>query len=107
MLPIGKVLERTDGIVADGRYSESPLPDRIESLLQLHELDFTEGSPIRGTEKDQHGAAGTHDRFESLNAAVLVDGGKCGNLLADSRAGLDVLPIQCGDLKCRKPQPAN
>ena len=69
-------------------------PDRGQILLQLHELDFTEGSPICGTEKDQHGALRTHDRLQSLRPAVLILRRNGWNGLAGVRACLDVLPIE-------------
>lgn len=58
MPAIGEALEHTNRVITD---CSNLFPDRRQILLQLHELDFTEGSPIRGTEKDQHGALRTHD----------------------------------------------
>src|SRR4029077_6507831 len=54
VLPAGKTLERSGRVVADGRYSKSFFSDRSEIVLQLHELDFAERSPIRGPKKDEH-----------------------------------------------------
>ena len=65
MLPAREVLERADRIVADRQNAESLLSDRFQMLLQLHELDFAERSPVRRTEKDQHGSLRAHDRLES------------------------------------------
>jgi hypothetical protein len=44
VLPVRETLERADGVVADGRYTESLLPDRVQVLFQLDELDFAERS---------------------------------------------------------------
>jgi len=52
MLAIGEALEHTNRVITDCSYPEALFPDGGQVLLQLHELDFTEGSPIRGTEKD-------------------------------------------------------
>jgi hypothetical protein len=105
VLAVGKTLERSNGIVTDRRDAESLFSDCIEMLLQLHELDFTERSPIRRTEKDQHGAFGSHDRFEILSPTVLVRRGKRGHLLAHLRAGLDALCVKCGDRQGQQAQP--
>src|SRR5258708_14291186 len=94
MLPIRETLERTDRVIADGRYAESLLPDRVQALFQLDELDLAEGSPIRGTEEHEHGTFRAHDGFESLVAALLVPRGKSGYLLAHFWPGLDVLAEQ-------------
>src|SRR6266436_7496005 len=94
MLPIRETLERTDRVIADGRYAESLLPDRVQALFQLDELDLAEGSPIRGTEEHEHGTFRAHDGFESLVAALLVPRRKSGYLLAHVWPGLDVLAEQ-------------
>ena len=94
MLAGRKALERSNRVVTDRRHAEPLFPDRIEMLLQLHELDFTERLPVRRTEKDQHGAFGSHDRLEILSSTVLVRGRKRGHLLAHLRAGLDALRVK-------------
>ena len=107
MLPIRKGLERADGIVAERGHAETLLFDCGKILLQLHELDFTERSPIRGAKKDQHRSFWPHDRFKRLGSAVLILRRKGWNLLTYLRSGLDVLPMKCNDLKRQKAQDAN
>ena len=99
MLPIRETLERPDGIITDGRNTKSLLPDRVQILFQLNELDLAERSPVRRTEEHEHGALRAHDGFESLVLAFLVLRGKSGDLLAYVWPGLDVLAVQRCDRK--------
>ena len=94
MLPVRKAFERTDGIITDGRYTESLLPDRVQMLFQLDELDLAEGSPIRRAEEHEHCAVWARNGFQSLAPAFLVLSGKSGYLLAYVWPGLDVLAVQ-------------
>jgi hypothetical protein len=94
MLPVRKILERTNGIITDGRHAESLLSDRTQTLFQLDELDLAERSPIRRAEENEHGAVRTHDGFESLIPALLIPRGKRGYLPAHVWPGLDVLAVQ-------------
>jgi hypothetical protein len=50
-VPISEVLEDLRTIVADRSQLDSLLFKPLFDILQLHELRFTEGSPIGGTEK--------------------------------------------------------
>jgi hypothetical protein len=93
MLPIREILKRSGGIITDGRYTESPVPDRVQMLFQLDELDLAERSPIRGTKEYEHGPVRTHDRFESLVPALLVLRRKSGYLLTYVWPGLDALAV--------------
>ena len=95
MLPVRETLERSDGVVADGRYTKTVLPDRVQMLFQLDELDLAERSPIRGPEEHEHGPFRTHDRFESLVPALLVGRRKSGYRLTQIRSGFDALALQC------------
>jgi len=99
MLPVREILERTDGIITDGRYTESLLSDRTQTLFQLDELDLAERSPIRRAEENEHGAFRTHDGFESLIPALLVLRGKGRYLLTHVWPGLYVLAVQRRDGK--------
>ena len=74
MLPVREALERADGVIADSRYTEPLLPDGVQTLFQLDELDLAERSPVRGTEEHDHGASRSHDGFEGLGPALLVLG---------------------------------
>ena len=72
MLPIRETLERTDRVIADGRYAESLLPDRVQALFQLDELDLAEGSPIRGTEEEENRSVRCLQTFQCLLPPKLV-----------------------------------
>jgi hypothetical protein len=95
MLPVRETLEHTYGVIADGCYAETLLPDRVQMLFQLDELDLAERSPIRGPEEHEHGPFRTHDRFESLVPALLVGRRKSRHLLTHLRSGFDALAVQC------------
>jgi hypothetical protein len=97
MLAVREILERSDRIVTDRRDTQALLPDRLQMLFQLDELDLAERSPIRGAKKYQHGAFRSHDGLESLGSAFLVLCGKRGYRLAHIRPGLDVLAVKCRD----------
>jgi hypothetical protein len=99
MLPIREILERSGGVITNGRYTESLLPNRVQMLFQLDELDLAERSPIRGTEEHEQGPVRTHHGFESLVPALLVLRGESGYLLAYVRSGLDALAVQRRDWK--------
>src|SRR5690349_23185056 len=99
MLPIHDTLEHPDRVIAGGRYTKALLPDRIQILFQLDELDFAERSPVRGTEEHEHRALRSHDGFESLVPAFLVLRGKSRDLPAYVWPGLDVLAVQRRDRK--------
>jgi hypothetical protein len=94
VLPVRETLENADRVIADGRYTEPLLPDRVQMLFQLDELDLAERSPIRRTEEHQHGPFRAHDGFESLVPALLVRRGKSGYLLAHLWPGLDDLAVR-------------
>jgi hypothetical protein len=95
MVPVRETLERSDGVVANGCYTETVLPDRVQMLFQLDELDLAERSPIRGPEEHEHGPFRAHDRFESLVPALLVRRRKSGYRLTRLRSGFDALAVQC------------
>ena len=103
-MPIGKTL--TDELIADRRHTEPLFPDCGEILLQLHELDFTERSPIGGAEEDPHGAFRPHNRLQGRRAPVLTCRGKRRNLLNDLGTGLDVLRVERSHLPCPNTQPS-
>ena len=99
MLPVRETLEHPDRVVADGRYAESLLPDRVQMLFQLDELDLAERSPICRTEEHEHGPFRAHDGFEGLVPALLVPRGKIRYLLARVWPGLDDLAVRRRDQK--------
>jgi hypothetical protein len=74
MLPVGEIPKSADRVVTDRRHHKSSLLNRAQILLQFHELDFAIQSPVRRTEKDQHGPLRTHDRLEVPGSTVLVRG---------------------------------
>ncbi len=72
MMPFRKIPEHRRAVVTDCRQPQACLPDPFQALLQLDELAFAVGSPIRGTEKHQHCAFRTGDVAQRLYLSVLV-----------------------------------
>ena len=94
MLPVGEVLERTRGIVADRRDTEPPLTYRLKTLFQLDELDLAPGSPVGGTKEDDHSTVRAHNRLEGLGSTILICRRKRRNGLPHCGPGLDPLPCK-------------
>jgi hypothetical protein len=55
-------------------------------ILQLHQLRFAKGSPIRGTEKEKHRAVRPLERLIGLLVPKLVTDGKCWRFLPDRKS---------------------
>jgi hypothetical protein len=66
VLPVRETVKHTDRVIADGRYPESLLPDRVQMLFPVDELDLAERSPIRRTAEHEHSPFRAHDGFEGL-----------------------------------------
>ena len=60
---VGEVLQDRRTIVADSRKLQSLRLKFLFCILQLHELRFAEGSPVRGAEEQQHRALGPLECF--------------------------------------------
>ena len=56
MVPIGEVLQDCWTVVADRSQLDSLLLKSLFGILQLHELRFTERSPIGGAEEEKNRA---------------------------------------------------
>jgi hypothetical protein len=59
-------------IVTDYRQAKAFAAKFIDSSLQLDELRFAIGSPVRRANEHQHRTLRSHDGLESLDFAVLV-----------------------------------
>ena len=70
-------------VIADRREFDSLLLESCFGVLQLDQLPFAVGSPIRGTEKEQNRAVRSLQTFQRLFLAKLVARGKGGRLLSD------------------------
>jgi hypothetical protein len=83
---VGEEFQDFLGVVADGRELDALLFESWECALQLDQLPFAEGSPVRGTEEKKNCAVRAFEGFEGLDAAELIAGGKVGGFLADVEA---------------------
>ena len=96
VLPVGKILQHRDRVVADRCQPQPLLPDRTQVSLQLHELRFAEGSPVGRAEKDKHRSFRASDGFQGLSPSFLILGRKIRHRVSNRRAGLDVLAVKNG-----------
>ena len=96
MLPVGKILQHRDRVIADRCQPQPLLPDRIQISLQLHELRLAERSPVGRAEKDKHRSFRAADGFQGLSPAFLILGRKIWHRVSNRRAGLDVLAVKNG-----------
>jgi len=65
--------------------------DVFEIFLQLDELRFAEGSPIRGTKEDQYRSLRSGDGLEVLDPTVLIDSFEVGCLRTHLGTSFDLL----------------
>src|SRR5271169_6693675 len=72
LVPVRKKLQDFFRVVADGRQLDLLLFESWNCTLQLDQLPFAEGSPVRGAEKEKEGAVRAFQRVESLCPAKLV-----------------------------------
>ena len=80
---IGEALQDWLAIVADRRKPDTLLLESFFGLLQLNQLSFAVRSPISGSEKQEHGAAGPLQRVEGLFTSRLVASDESRRLLTD------------------------
>jgi hypothetical protein len=80
---IRKVFQYGFVVVADPRELESLLFESRLGVLQLDQLPFAIGSPIRGTEKEENRAVRSFQTFQCLFVSKLVAKGKGRRLLPD------------------------
>lgn len=75
-MAIGEVFEYGFGVVADRREANPLLLESCLGVLQLNQLPFAVGSPIRGTEEEENRAVRSPETFQGLFVAKLVASGK-------------------------------
>jgi hypothetical protein len=66
LVAVSKIFQDLIGVIADGRQLDPLLFKSRDCALQLDQLPFTEGSPVRGTEKEKNGAVRSFQGVESL-----------------------------------------
>src|ERR1700747_3694733 len=88
-VPLGEVLEDSLTVVTDSGQLQSLRLKPFFCTLQLHELRFTEGSPVGGAEEEQNSALRTFLCVVGLLVAKLIRQSDPGSALsefdADSR----------------------
>jgi hypothetical protein len=82
-----------DGVIADGDNAQPLRLDLSEMTLQLDQLRFAVGSPIRGSDEDQHRTLGPHDRTQVPHRPVLIFQVEIRNLLPYLRPELGDLEL--------------
>ena len=80
---IGEEFQNFFRVIADGGQLKALLFESRDGALQLDQLPFAEGSPVRGTEEEENGAVRSFEAVERLHTAKLVMNGKSGGFLAD------------------------
>ncbi len=85
-MPLGEVLQNSWTIVANRSQLKSLRLKSLSCVLQLHELRFTEGSPIGRTEEKEDSALRSLERLVGLFVTKLIRQSKCRSLLADLQA---------------------
>jgi hypothetical protein len=82
-MPVSEFLEYSFTVVTDGRQLDPLLLKPFSCCLQLDQLRFAEGSPIRRTEKQQNGSIRSLQCFVRLLLTLLIAELECGNLASD------------------------
>src|SRR6266481_1498514 len=85
-VPVGKVLQDHWTVITDRCELDALGLKPLLCVLQLHELRFAEGSPIRGTEEEKNGATRPLERLIGLLVPKLVTDGKRRRLLPDRKS---------------------
>ena len=80
---VGEIFQYFFAVVADRREFDPLLLESCFGVLQLDQLPFAVGSPIRGTEKEENRAVRSLQTFQGLFLAELVASRKCGRLLSN------------------------
>ena len=85
-MPLSEILQDRGAIVADGGKFEAFGFKSSLRVLQLHELRFAEGSPIRRAEEKKNCALRTLQSLVGLSSAELIGLAKRRSVLADFQA---------------------
>src|SRR5437763_8912204 len=86
LVPLSEILQDRGAIVADGGKFEAFVFKSSLRVLQLHELRFAEGSPIRRAEEKKNCALRTLQSLVGLSSAELIGLAKRRSVLADFQA---------------------
>jgi len=80
---VRKVFQNGLSVIADRREFDSLLFESCFCVLQLNQLPFAVGSPVRGTEKQENRSVSSLQTVQRLVLAKLVASRKCRRLLSD------------------------
>src|SRR5258706_10944693 len=69
---LGKTAQYRHAVITDGRYSQTKLVELGYIAFQLHELGFTEWSPVRRAVKQNHRSLRTQQAFQTVELACLI-----------------------------------
>ncbi len=83
LVPVSKISQDFFRVIADGCQLDALLFESRDCTLQLDQLPFTEGSPVRGTEKEKNSAVPAFQGFKSLYPSKLVANRKSRGFLAN------------------------
>src|SRR5260370_937639 len=98
LVPASEVFQDFFRVIADGRQLDPLLLESRDGALQLDQLPFAEGSPVRGTEKEKNGAVRSFEAVESLYPPKLSPNRKNGTFVTDpdpDRHQLDGPYVNC------------
>ena len=84
-VPLREVLQYLWTVITDRRDLDALGLKSLFRILQLHELRFAEGSPIRGTEEEKNSAVRALERLIGLFVAKLVAQGQGRRLLTNRK----------------------
>ena len=107
-MPFSEVLHDRRRIVADGSQLDTLLLKPLLCILQLDELRFAEGSPVRRPEEEQNCSVRSSQCLVGLIAVELVTRRKGRRLLANlqTNGGRNVRLVRRGPLRIRENQEA-
>ena len=83
---IGERFQDRHAVIADRSEFDPLFLESCLGVLQLDQLPFAVGSPIRGTEEEENRAVRALQAFQRLLPPELVGGGKFRRLLSDRKA---------------------
>ena len=71
-MTVGKKFQNIFGIVTNRGEFKTLFLESSHGALQLNQLPFAEGSPVRGTKKEEHRSLGTFEGIQCLQSTRLI-----------------------------------